>query len=80
LRRCLELPGQDLLQYLDDDGQPHRIGSHDITEYLRRHTGEDFSAKDNRTWAGCGLALERLRRAEADRLGAVVAEVAAELG
>ncbi|MGV8644266.1 DNA topoisomerase IB, partial [Pseudomonas aeruginosa] len=35
LRRCLELPGQDLLQYLDEDGQPHRIGSHDINEYLR---------------------------------------------
>ncbi len=45
LRRCLELPGQDLLQYLDEDGQPHRIGSHDINEYLRRHTGEDFSAR-----------------------------------
>ncbi|MCS9375560.1 DNA topoisomerase IB, partial [Pseudomonas aeruginosa] len=80
LRRCLELPGQDLLQYLDEDGQPHRIGSHDINEYLRRHTGEDFSAKDYRTWAGSALALERLRRAEADGLGAVVAEVAAELG
>ena len=78
LRRCLELPGQDLLQYLDEDGQPHRIGSHDINEYLRRHTGEDFSAKDYRTWAGSALALERLRRAEADGLGAVVAEVAAE--
>lgn len=56
-RRCLELPGQDLLQYLDEDGQPHRIGSHDINEYLRRHTGEDFNAKDYRTWAGSALAL-----------------------
>ena len=77
LRRCLELPGQDLLQYLDGDGQPHahRLPRHQRVPAPAYRRG--FQRQDYRTWAGSALALERLRRAEADGLGAVVAEVAA---
>ncbi|MCW3148057.1 DNA topoisomerase IB [Stutzerimonas stutzeri] len=61
MRRCLELPGQQLFQYLDDDGQRHAVSSGDVNQYLRDLTGRDFTAKDYRTWAGSALALERLR-------------------
>lgn len=64
LRACRELPGQELFQYLDDEGQPHRIGSDDVNEHLRRLSGAEFSAKDWRTWAGSVLAFERLRGIE----------------
>ena len=47
-----DLPGQDLFQYLDENGETHDVHSHDVNEYLREITGEDFSAKDFRTWAG----------------------------
>ncbi len=50
LRRCLELPGQQLFQYLDADHQRHMIDSRDINAYLREHAGEEFTAKDYRTW------------------------------
>ena len=74
-----ELPGQDLLQYLDEDGQPHRIGSHDINGTcagIPARTSAPGLPYLGRQRAGAGC----LRRAEADGLGAVVAEVAAELG
>lgn len=61
LRRCLELPGQQLFQYLDNEGQRRAVSSSDINQYLRDLTGRDFTAKDYRTWAGSALALERLR-------------------
>ena len=60
VRRCRDLPGQELFQYLDDDGRPATIDSADVNEYIRQATGEDFTAKDFRTWAGtvsCALAL-----------------------
>jgi DNA topoisomerase I len=50
--RCEELPGQRLFQYLDDDGQRHAVGSADVNAYIHDAIGEDFSAKDFRTWAG----------------------------
>jgi DNA topoisomerase-1 len=49
VRRCQELPGEDLFQYVDDDGQTQSIGSSDVNDYLREITGEDFTAKDFRT-------------------------------
>lgn len=61
VRRCLELPGQELFQYLDDDGQRRSLSSGDINDYLRRLAGAGFSAKDYRTWAGSALALSLLR-------------------
>ena len=49
-------PGQELFQYLDDDGEPADVDSDDVNDYLREITGEDFTAKDFRTWAGTVLA------------------------
>jgi DNA topoisomerase-1 len=51
-----DLPGQNLFQYLDDDGEARDITSQDVNDYLREITGEDFTAKDFRTWAGTVLA------------------------
>lgn len=62
VRRCAELPGHDLFQYIDDDGARHTIGSADINEYLRDISSADFSAKDYRTWAGSVYAMAALRQ------------------
>jgi len=56
LERLQDLPGQDLFQYVDDEGTIQSIGSADVNEYLREITGQDFTAKDFRTWAGTVLA------------------------
>jgi len=60
VQRCQELPGQVLFQYLDEDGQRQTIDSGDVNEYLREITGEDYTAKDFRTWAGTVLAHQAL--------------------
>jgi DNA topoisomerase-1 len=65
VQRCRDLPGQELFQYLDDDGQRHTIGSDEVNAYLREVTGEDFTAKDFRTWAGTVLASLALQEFEA---------------
>jgi DNA topoisomerase-1 len=62
--RIRELPGQELFQYLDDDGERHAIGSADVNDYLRDITGEDYTAKDFRTWSGTVLAALALREFE----------------
>ncbi len=54
--RCNHLPGQDLFQYLDDDGATHGVGSEDVNEYLHEVSGEHVTAKDFRTWAATNLA------------------------
>ena len=51
VRRCEELPGQRLFQYVDHDGQRHAVSSHDVNAYIREATGGHFSAKDFRTWS-----------------------------
>ena len=58
-----DLPGQSLFQYLDDEGNVCDITSQDVNDYLRKITGEDFTAKDFRTWAGTVLAAIALGRA-----------------
>ena len=62
IKRCMELPGQNLFQYLDDNGERHSVSSSDINAYLQNLTGADFTAKDYRTWAGSALALATLRK------------------
>ncbi|MGV8917879.1 MAG: DNA topoisomerase IB [Pseudomonas sp.] len=62
IKRCMELPGQNLFQYLDDDGERHTVSSSDINAYLHDLTGADFTAKDYRTWAGSAMALATLRK------------------
>ena len=59
-----DLPGQDLFQYLDDGGEVRDITSQDVNEYVREITGEDFSAKDFRTWAGTVLTAIALNAQE----------------
>lgn len=61
IKRCLELPGQTLFQYLDEQGQRHAVGSSEVNQFLQQLTGADFTAKDYRTWAGSALALDLLR-------------------
>lgn len=58
---CRELPGQELFQYLDEAGEVRDVGSGDVNEYLRAISGEDFTAKDFRTWAGTALAAQALQ-------------------
>jgi DNA topoisomerase-1 len=65
IRRCQELPGQDLFGYVDADGEVHDVGSQDVNAYLREAAGGDFTAKDFRTWAGTILAFRALRTLEA---------------
>src|SRR5881398_4070983 len=55
-----DLPGQNLFQYLDEEGNVRDITSQDVNEYLRAITGEDFTAKDFRTWTGTVLAAVAL--------------------
>jgi DNA topoisomerase-1 len=88
IRKCQELPGQELFTYVDDDGSARAIDSGDVNQYLRDAVGEDFSAKDFRTWAGTVAAALSLgekpgpesepaaKRAIADS----IKEVAAHLG
>jgi DNA topoisomerase I len=64
MKRCMDLPGQDLFQYLDAEGERHVVGSADVNAYLREATGADFTAKDYRTWAGSVFALAALRKQE----------------
>ncbi|VEF10919.1 DNA topoisomerase, type I [Pseudomonas fluorescens] len=61
IKRCLEIPGQNLFQYLDENGERHTVTSSDVNAYLRTLTGAEFTAKDYRTWAGSALALATLR-------------------
>src|SRR6201996_208489 len=56
VKRCVEIPGHELFKYLDDDGEPRTVDSGDVNAYIKDITGDDFSAKDFRTWAGTVLA------------------------
>jgi DNA topoisomerase-1 len=88
VRRCQELPGQELFQYLDEKGERRAVTSEDVNAYLRDLTGEEFSAKDFRTWAGSVLAARLLADlppvasdAEARRaIAETIKQVAARLG
>ena len=60
IRRTLDLPGQELFHYIDDDGETHTVGSADVNEYLQSIAGEDYTAKDFRTWSGTVLAAVAL--------------------
>jgi DNA topoisomerase-1 len=64
IRACQELPGQELLQYVDDEGKPQDVTSSDVNAYLKEITGTDITAKDFRTWAGTVLAAMALAEME----------------
>jgi DNA topoisomerase-1 len=88
IQNCRDLPGYELFQYLDDNGDRHTIGSAEVNDYLREITGEEITAKDFRTWAGTKLAAEALQEfsifeTEAERKKAVlraIEKVATHLG
>ena len=61
VRRCQDLPGQELFQYIDDQGEVRGVASDDVNAYIREASGGDFTAKDFRTWAGTVLAYRALR-------------------
>ncbi len=56
IRKLTDLPGQELFQYVDDEGEAHNVTSQDVNEYLQEISGEEFTAKDFRTWAGTVMA------------------------
>ncbi len=65
VRRCQELPGHELFEYLDENGDAHVVNSADVNDYLHEVAGEEFTAKDFRTWAGTVLAARALQEFEA---------------
>ena len=65
VKKLQDLPGQELFAYVDDEGEVRDIKSQDVNDYLREITGEDFTAKDFRTWAGTVLAAVALSHLEA---------------
>lgn len=88
VKACQELPGQELLQYVDETGDCQDVSSSDVNDYLEEITGKDITAKDFRTWAGTVLAAMALgeiegfdNAAQAKRnLRAAIEKVAAQLG
>jgi DNA topoisomerase-1 len=65
IQRCQDIPGYELFQYVDKEGDHHTIDSADVNDYLREVSGQDFTAKDFRTWAGTVLACTVLQEFEA---------------
>jgi len=61
VRQCLDIPGQELFQWIDEEDCPHVVDSDDVNRYLRETSGEEFTAKDFRTWAATVLAARLLR-------------------
>ena len=85
LKRCRDLPGSELFQYIDNGGNRHSIDSGDVNEYLRDISGHEITAKDFRTWAGTALtvlALHELKGATPTKANCiqVVKQVAKQLG
>jgi DNA topoisomerase I len=88
VRACQELPGQELFQYIDEEGELRNVTSADVNAYLRDITGRDITAKDFRTWAGTVLAALALQEFEAfdtqagakKNLRAAIERVASRLG
>ena len=88
VKRCQDLPGQELFQYIEEDGARRVVTSADVNAYVREATGSAFTAKDFRTWAGTLLAAVALRdeppnvseRSQKSAVLRAVARVAAQLG
>jgi DNA topoisomerase-1 len=66
VKKCQDLPGQQLFQYINDDGEPHGVTSTDVNDYIRNATGDDFTAKHFRTWGASVIAFETLAAADGD--------------
>ena len=86
IRRCRDLPGESLFEYVDDEGAIAKIDSDDVNAYIREVAGDEFSAKDFRTWIGtvaCLTALDAPAENASDaksKIAAALSQVAAKLG
>ncbi|MEZ2334526.1 DNA topoisomerase IB [Mucilaginibacter sp. RCC_168] len=88
VKQCRDIPGKELFQYYDESDERHSIDSGDINNYLKEITGEDFTAKDFRTWAGSVSALYAFKSAGEfanatecrKKIVSVIDEVAVTLG
>ena len=84
VRRMRDLPGYELFQYVDEQGETRAVDSADVNEYLKGIAGEEFTSKDFRTWAGTVLAAEALCALEApagkQKLAQAIENVARQLG
>jgi DNA topoisomerase-1 len=86
--RTRDLPGQHLFEYVGDDGEPHTVDSSDVNDYLRNITGEEYTAKDFRTWSGtvlAALALQEFEKVDSEaqakkNVVRAIESVAAKLG
>lgn len=58
IKQCIELPGYELFQYIDEEGNRHVIDSQDVNDFLKEVTNDDFSAKDFRTWGATTLSSD----------------------
>lgn len=79
-RKTHELPGQHLFEFVDDRGAIRPVGSADVNTYIRAAMGEDFSAKDFRTWGASVIAFDALATKDARGLNGMIAPVAEALG
>jgi DNA topoisomerase-1 len=88
VKQCRDIPGKELFQYYDHEHKRCTIGSGDVNNYLKQATGEDFTAKDFRTWAGSVSALYAFKTAGGfetiteckKKIVSVLDEVAGNLG
>lgn len=80
VRKMQDLPGQHLFQYLDDDGEPTPVHSHDVNDYIHAIMGDAFTAKHFRTWAASAYAFGRLCEEPVLTLTALMTEVSERLG
>jgi len=80
VRKMQDLPGQHLFQYLDEDGKPAPVQSHDVNAYLHATMGDAFTAKNFRTWTASAFAFGRLFQEPGISLKALMTEVSERLG
>jgi DNA topoisomerase-1 len=82
VKKCQDLPGQQLFQYVDDEGEARPVSSTDVNDYIRAATGEDFTAKHFRTWSASAIAFEQICAAGEGGIGlnAMLEPVAEALG
>lgn len=83
VRKCKDLPGQPLFQYINGDGTPHPISSADVNDYIREISGGDFTAKHFRTWWASVIAMGRILDRKEDQrisINTVLEPVAEALG
>ena len=80
VQRCADIPGQELFQWVDEDGERRGVDSADVNEYLREASGGPFTAKDFRTWFATVEALQALRKRPVGNKGEIKKELVTTIG